>query len=562
MPYDLVVRGGTVVDGTGLSAYRADVGIEGNRITAIGRITSRGQSELDADGLVVTPGFIDGHTHMDAQVFWDPLGTCSCYHGVTTAVMGHCGFTLAPSRPDERALVVRNLERAEDIPPEALAAGINWSWSSFSEYLDALDRLPKGINFAANIGHSALRTWAMGESAFERTATGDEIARMKMELRGALSSGAIGFSTSRSRAHETSDDRPVASRLADWSELTQLVDVLGEHDAVFQLASEPASMSPDPQVRGEYYSRLGKLLTSSQVQTAIPLLVNEHSLELTKFIDECSHAGARAFGLTHSRGISVLLSFKTKLPYDGLPEWKEMRSKPLSDQRRLLSTPELRRKLVHAAHHGAYGRAIGAEARKPDYEQMRILDRLHPPYRNLAEVARERGMDPVDLLIDMSIESDFEQFFFQPLHDYDEPRLEQLMKYPRGVMTFSDAGAHVSQICDFSIQTHLLSYWVRERQAFSLEEAVRMITVAPARAWNIADRGLLREGMVADMNVFDPRSIACEMPKIVNDLPAGAKRIVQKAKGIRATIVAGKVVLRDGAHTGALPGQLIRQRRS
>src|SRR4051794_21711092 len=217
--YDVVIRNGRVVDGSGLGSYTADVGIVGDRIALVGRIKERGAREIDAEGHVVSPGFIDGHTHMDAQVFWDASGSSSCWHGVTSAVMGNCGFTLAPVRAHERALVVRNLERAEDIDPAALAAGIDWNFETFPEYLEAVDRLPKGINFAAQVGHSALRTWAMGERAFVEEATPDDLALMRGQLAEALHAGAIGFSTSRSEHHETSDNRPVASRLASWDEV-------------------------------------------------------------------------------------------------------------------------------------------------------------------------------------------------------------------------------------------------------------------------------------------------------------------------------------------------------
>ncbi|MFZ0665652.1 MAG: amidohydrolase family protein, partial [Acidimicrobiales bacterium] len=223
MAYDLVIRNGTVVDGSGLGSFRADVALSGDRIAFVGRVRERGASEIDAEGHVVTPGFIDAHTHMDAQIFWDASGSSSCWHGVTTAVMGNCGFTLAPVRVNERALVVRNLEKAEDIDPAALEAGIDWSFGTFPEYLDAVDRLAMGINFAANIGHSALRTWAMGERAFEERASDEDLSLMAGQLADALKAGAIGFSTSRTQHHETSDGRPVASRLASWSELAALV---------------------------------------------------------------------------------------------------------------------------------------------------------------------------------------------------------------------------------------------------------------------------------------------------------------------------------------------------
>ncbi|HKK52667.1 MAG TPA: amidohydrolase family protein, partial [Myxococcota bacterium] len=272
MALDLVVRGGTVVDGSGLGAYRADVGVEGNRIVAIGRLRERGRQEIDADGLVVSPGFIDGHTHLDAQVFWDPLGVNSCWQGVTSVVMGNCGFTIAPVRPAERALVVRNLERAEDIDPAALAEGIDWSWETFPEYLEALDRLPKAIHYAANVGHSALRTWAMGERAFEQTASEDDLRRMEGQLRQALQAGAIGFTTSRSEHHETSDDRPVASRLADWEEVHRLADVMGDLGVGILEGGTEGMLSPDPEVREEVWSHVRRIATRQGVPMTAGLI--------------------------------------------------------------------------------------------------------------------------------------------------------------------------------------------------------------------------------------------------------------------------------------------------
>jgi N-acyl-D-amino-acid deacylase len=560
--YDLVIRSGTVVDGSGLAGYRGDVAVQGDRIAAIGRIAGKGRREIDAEGHVVTPGFIDGHTHMDAQVFWDPLGSCSCWHGVTTAVMGNCGFTLAPVRANQRALVVRNLERAEDIAPQAMEAGIRWDWETFPEFLDAVARAPKGINYAANVGHSALRTWAMGERAFAEKATPDDLEAMMQQLGAALDAGAVGFTTSRSDSHRTSDDRPVASRVGNWDEVRALVGVLGAAGsgiAEFALASD--ARTDDPVVRREYLERL-RLLA---VETGVPLtfgVAGPRADELLDLCDTTAAAGGRMFGQSHSRGVSVVLSFKSRLPFDVLPEWQQVRSLPPEAQVRALRDPETRRRLIDAAGRATYGKGIGAEVPPPDYERMRVLNTPVPPNPTVAELARSRNVDPVGLIIDLAIESDLDQFFVQPIVDDSPSTLLALMRHPRAIMTFSDAGAHVSQIMDSSIQTHLLAYWVRQQQAFSLEEAVRMLTLAPATAWGFADRGILVEGMAADVNVFDPAVVAPSMPVLDHDLPAGAMRLRQQSIGFRATIVGGQVVHLDGEHTGALPGRLLRRRGS
>ncbi|TML13764.1 MAG: hypothetical protein E6G39_09420 [Actinobacteria bacterium] len=562
MRYDLVVRNGMVVDGTGYPAYRADVGVSDGRIATIGRIRDTGTDEIDADGHIVTPGFIDGHTHMDAQIFWDHLGTCSAWHGTTTAVMGHCGFTLAPANPQARALVVRNLERAEDISPAAMAAGIDWTWTTFREYLDAIDQLPKGLNYAANIGHSALRTYVMGERAFDQPSNDDDIAAMQVELRDALHAGAIGFTTSRSDQHETSDFRPVASRLASWDEVCRLVSVMSDlGTGIFQLTSEPAGQSRDPEIRAEYFNRLRDLALASGVPISFGVSPSAGGRAAIELIDEVCASGGRMFGLSHSRGISVITSFRTRLAFDVLAEWKELRALPLDEQKHLLRDDSVRARLVQAAHHGNYGHPIGAEARKPDYDMMRVFDNpLVPLNPSVAEVAAQRGVDPVELIIDLALETNMEQFFVQPVMTLAVDDLVPVMRHPRSVMTFSDSGAHVSQIADFSIQTHLLAYWVRERQVFTIEEAIRMLTLAPSAAWGFHDRGLLREGLRADINVIDPATVGPEMPTVENDLPGGARRLVQKASGFKSTIVNGQVLIRDGAHTGAYPGQLLRGR--
>ncbi|HEX4245523.1 MAG TPA: amidohydrolase family protein, partial [Acidimicrobiales bacterium] len=519
MAYDMVIRNGTVVDGSGLGSFRADVGIVGDRIAFVGRISERGTDEVDADGHVVSPGFIDGHTHMDAQVFWDATGSSSCWHGVTSAVMGNCGFTLAPVRSDQRALVVRNLERAEDMDPAALAAGIEWSFETFPQYLDAVDRLPKGINFAANIGHSALRTWAMGERAFESAATQADLAAMQGQLAESIRAGAIGFSTSRSQHHETSDNRPVASRLASWDEVAQLVGVMGELGCGIFEGADAEMSSPDPDARQRSLGRMQALAAETQVPLTFGLVATKSSGYLLDFLDDAAAGGARVIAQTHCRGISVLLSLKTKLPFDLIPAWGDLRKLPVEEQVHILGDRALRKPYVDAAVHARYEEwtGVGAQARPPDFEGIKVYEHGLPPNPSVADIARQRGTHPAEAMIDLCVETGGNQLFIQPSrYPQDETVLLRALRHPRAVMTFSDSGAHLSQIADSSIHTHLLGYWVRDRHEFTLEEAVRMITLAPALAWGFSDRGLVRAGMAADLNVFDPATVGPDVPQLVD----------------------------------------------
>jgi len=562
--YDLVIRNGTVVDGTGLPKYRADVGLNGDRIAAIGRIAERGQEEIDATGHVVSPGFIDGHTHMDAQVFWDPLGSCSCWHGVTSVVMGNCGFTLAPGSAEQRDLIVSNIARAEDISPVVMEAAIRWDWTTFREYMNVVDKLPKAINYAANIGHSALRTHVMGPRAFEQQASADDLGAMEHELLDALDAGAIGLTSSRSTGHRLPepDNRPVASNHASWEELSQLVCLMGTTGrGIFEYSRERESRSPDPNVRKAVNDRLRDLAVKSGVPITFGIPGGSHGTQDNlALLDSTAAAGGRMFGQTHTRGISHVLSFKSRLQFDDFPEWAQIRALPFEEQRKAFSNPERRKRLVEATKNGVY-RTGGGEPRKPTYENMYVMRSAVSRNPSVADLAAQRNVDPVEVMMDLALESNFNQLFMQfDMATVPKSEAEALatLRHPRTVMTFSDSGAHVSLIMDSSIHTHLLAYWVRERKAFSLEEGVKMITLTPAMAWGFTDRGLLRQGCIADINVFDPAILAPEIPTIEHDLPTGARRLKQKSAGIMATIIAGKVAFRNGEHTGALGGKLLR----
>ena len=564
MQYDLLIKNGTVVDGSGLPRFQADVAIAEGKIAAIGKIRENAREIIDAEGHVVSPGFVDGHTHMDAQVFWDPLGTCSCWHGITSVVMGNCGFSLAPCSEEDKLLVMRNLERAEDISPEAMEAGIKWSWTTYPEYLEAVERLPKGINYSAYIGHSALRTYVMGERAFSEEATPDDLKAMKREVRSAIQAGAAGFTTSRTRNHQTPDGQPVASRLATWDEVRQLVGVLGElNSGVFEIAGEDTGLNPE-RIQ-DYCNRLKALAVDTGVPVTFGMFSAPKAPDYWRpffaLADETAEAGGRMFIQVHSRPISVLQSFESVTSFDKLPVWRDIRKLPLAEQEAALRNPDMRQKLVQAANQPPQEgtRAVGAEARAANFKWLfPIMDRAVPPYRSVAEIAAERNQDPVETYIELALEKGLKRFFMQPLTNTHEPSTLEMMQHPRSVITFSDSGAHVSQIMDSSLQTHLLSHWVREQEALTLEDAVRQLSFVPASHWKLAGRGLLREGWNADVVIFDPQTVEPQVPELTYDLPAGARRLKQKANGFLATIVNGEVVLRNNEHTGALPGQLLR----
>ncbi len=566
MSFDLVIRGGTVIDGAGLPGYKADVGIVAGRIAAIGNLSGERTTEtLDAEGHVVSPGFIDAHTHMDAQIFWDPLGTCSCWHGVTSVVMGNCGFTLAPCAEADKQLVMRNLQRAEDISPAAMEAGITWSWETFREYLDAVDRLPKGINYAAYVGHSALRTYAMGERAFDQQATDEDLDKMKRELRDAVQAGAAGFSTSRSRVHETPDGRPVASRIASWTEVREMVGVMADLGmGVFELTQE--NVSREPEHIADFAKRLKALAIESRVPSTLGVTFGQRSepdswRPIYELADEVNAGGGRMRLQCTSRWGSLLRSFETEMPFglDQAPVWRDVRKLPLDQQEKFLRNPETRRQMIDAAKQYP-GLMRSGRLRPVEFDWLFVLDKPVPPYRSIADIAREQNRHPVETLIDIALEKNLKQFFIEPNFNEREETLLAMMRHPASVVTFSDSGAHVTYIMDSSTQTHMLSYWVRQRQAFTLEAAIRKMTFDIASFWRLEGRGLLRPGYMADVVVFDPATVLPQMPQLVHDLPTGAPRLKQKADGIRATLVAGQIVMRDNEHTGALPGRLLRSR--
>ncbi len=569
MSLDLLIRNGTVVDGSGGPRYRADIGVAGGRIVEIGRIRAPARRTIDADGLIVAPGFIDGHTHMDAQVAWDRLGSCSCWHGVTSVVMGNCGFALAPCKPADREWFARCLTAVEDIPTEAMMAGIDWTWESFPEYLATVERLPKGVNYGMYIGHSALRMYAMGRRGLEETATEDDLALMAHLVAEALKAGALGFSTSRATTHVTPDGTPVASRVAAWEEIDRLVGAMAALDAgIFQIGPDISGGA----AQREFLARLKRVALESGRPVMFGMLSTRQGVEPNpwdyqlRVMDETVAAGGRMYGQATTRSINAVFSLKSYLPFDVLPGWKAVRSLPLAEQKRRLADPELRARLI--AEEAAMkprdselqgGGAATTDPRKPDYANLYPMFDVNWDDPSVAELARRRNRHPVEVILDLALENE-DRVFVQPLVNESPDDVLGILKHPRTLATFSDSGAHVCQEMGSSLQTHLLSYWVRQKRQFTLEEAVRMLTFDNASAWELPDRGLVRTGYAADLVVFDEATVRPRLPTVETDLPGGARRLVQKADGIAATVVNGVVAIENGAATGESGGQVLKGR--
>jgi N-acyl-D-aspartate/D-glutamate deacylase len=569
MALDLLIRGGTVVDGSGGKRFVADVGVKDGRIVGIGRIAEPARRTIDADGLIVSPGFIDGHTHMDAQVAWDPLGSCSCWHGVTSVVMSNCGFALAPCRPADRDWYARCLSAVEDIPTEAMAVGIDWSWETFPDYMATVERLPKAINYGMYIGHSALRMYVMGKRALDETASDDDMRRMALLVQEALKAGALGFSSSRATTHVTPDDTPVASRIADWREIDRIIAAMAELDAgIFQIGPDIGS---GPAHRA-FLQRLREVALAHKRPIMFGVLATRQGddptpwHDQTRYIDDTVAAGGRMFGQGTTRSINAIFSLKSYLPFDVLPAWKPIRALPLAEQKKRLGDPAVRRELVaaeakmkprDATFQG--GGAATTNPRKPDYTNLFALKGVDWDDPTVDQLAKARGQHPVEVVIDLCL-ADENQIYVQPLVNESPQDVLGILKHERTLATFSDSGAHVCQEMGSSLQTHFLSYWVRKHRAFTLEQAIRKLTHDNARAWELPDRGLVKEGYKADLLLFEEDRIRPCLPTVETDLPGGARRLVQKAEGIRATVVNGSMAFENGEATGTFVGEVLKSR--
>jgi N-acyl-D-aspartate/D-glutamate deacylase len=572
--HDLVIRGGTVVDGTGAPAREADVAVDAGRIAAVGRALPAGREELDARGKLVTPGFVDVHTHYDGQATWDPLLTPSCWHGVTTLVMGNCGVGFAPVKPGQEGFLIGLMEGVEDIPGTALSAGMKWGWETFPQYLDVLERIPHALDVGTQVAHGPVRAYVMGErGARNEPANADDIARMAAIVKEAIVAGALGFSTSRTIVHRAIDGEPVPGTFAAEDELFGIGRALGQlGQGLFELAPAGA-MGEDlsaPEREVAWMRRLSKEI-GRPVSFALAQFENAPEL-YRRILALCRDANAHGSQLTPqvgSRPTMLLIGHQTFHPFSNRPTYKKLESLPLSERVAKLRDPELRRRILAEPNEASDPRVAVVMAMiqnglhrvfplgsPPDYEPG--------PEASIAAIAKREGRDPFEVLYDQMLELDGRQLLMLAIlsyHDGDLEALREMLEHPDSAFGLGDGGAHCGAICDASMTTFLLTHWARDRRRgpqIPLERVVRKMTRDTAELYGLRDRGVLAPGKKADLNVIDHAKLRLELPELVFDLPAGAKRLVQRAHGYEATIVSGALTFRDGESTGALPGRLVR----
>lgn len=572
--HDLVIRNARIVDGSGTPAYNGDVAIDGATITAVGGRQGAARREIDADGLLLAPGWVDVHTHYDGQATWDPLLTPSCWHGVTTTVMGNCGVGFAPAAPARRDWLIGLMEGVEDIPGSALAEGIAWNWETFPEYLDALEQTPRAMDIAAQVPHGAVRAYVMGERAVtDVAASDDERGAMAAIVGEAVAAGAVGFSTSRTVLHRSVDGELVPGTEADASELLAIARAMGEQGgAVFEVASDLAPESAELGWMDRIIDETGCRVTYACVQN------DEDPLQWRRLLEHAARRGGGMFPQVAIRPPGVLMCLDGTHPFTGRAGYLELAHLPLAERAARLRSPEVRARILEqAGPHPARllrllfmeGKAMRSTIR--DYDRLFVLGdppEYEPaPSRSIAAIAAARGIAPEAAAYDALLENDGKAFLYSPLFNYNAGNYDaarEMMLHPNSILGISDGGAHCGIICDAGAPTYLLAHFVRDRTRgprIGLEQAVRMQTHDTAMLYGFHDRGLVAPGKRADLNLIDLDALAMPLPQMVYDLPASGQRLIQRAQGYQATLVAGEVTFERGESTGALPGRLVRRER-
>jgi N-acyl-D-amino-acid deacylase len=560
MAYDLKITGGTIVDGTGKPGFAGDLGIKDGKVVALGKADGPATTTIDAAGRVVAPGFVDVHTHYDAQVLWDRMLSISPWHGVTTTVIGNCGFGVAPTRAAHRKLILQTLEKVEGMSLEALQAGVgdSWPFETFPQYLDAVETRGVAINVAALFGHTPLRMYVMGEASTERAATADEIAAMKKLMREAMDAGAIGFGTSKSITHNGYAGKPVPSRQATVEEMHELVSVMGElKRGLMQITigrefstKEMAEVSRKYQVPVTWTALLSYMYGPGGHRKQLEIAAQQRQ------------SGALVIPQVSCRPLNFEFTFAEPFIFDVQKLMHELAiedAKSPGARRRAYADPAWRKRFtaeLTPVFQRWWDRTVIAWA--PSAKELEE--------QPLAEAARKVGKDPVDLALDLALASDLQARFRMAVLNFDEGEVSDLITDPNTIIALSDAGAHASQLCDACYSTYLLGHWVRDKKTFTVEQAVHHLTQRPAEMFGITDRGVLAQGRPADVVVFDPKTVGPGPLKRVYDLPSGADRLVSEAHGIDAVVVNGHIVRQGGKDAVTanqkLPGRVLRHGRA
>ena len=552
MAHDLVIRGGNVVDGTGAPPFEADIAVDGDRIVEIGQVSQAGKEEISARGLTVSPGFIDLHTHLDAQIGWDPQVTSVSWHGVTTALLGNCGVTFAPCKPSDREFLAGMMETVEDIPKNAILHGLPWNWESYGGYLDALEQLGPSINIAGLVGHCAIRFYVMGERAVEEPATEDEIRQIAALAGRSVAEGAVGFSTNRLPQHVLPDGRSIPGTFAHRDELRAVARAVGAHGGLMQTVSDFREFDAELDLIADEARMARGALFSSAVEMGHERL-NERVMQMrAEGLNVTSVTVPRSGGGVG--GLSTDRFFPARVP---VQSWQAVRDLDVDARLAAIRDPDTRRRIVDEV------KALGDPGAEQAQRWFYLGDGARPHYtrglnESLHHLARAAGEHPVETFLRITDETDGRALFHMRGFNVDLEALEQLITTEWAMPGLGDAGAHVSQMIDSGWSTFILSHWHRDTGVYSVQEAVRRMTSVPAGVLGLDDRGVLAAGKRADINVFDVDAVEERMPTLVHDFPFGAPRFIQRAAGYHATVCNGQVVLRNDELTGVCAGQVLR----
>lgn len=564
--HDLVIKNANIVDGTGNKAFRGDIAIDNGVITSVGEnISSIAKKTIDADGALVTPGWVDVHTHYDAQVTWDPYITPSSWHGVTTIVMGNCGVGFAPAKPDKHDWLINLMEGVEDIPGAAMTEGIKWGWETFPEYLDYIEKQKRVLDVGALIPHGAVRAYVMGErGAKNENATADDIKQMSQIVLDGLKAGGLGFSTSRTLIHKAKDGEYVPGTFAEENELFGIGRTLKEvNHAVFQMTSNHVDMDKEFVWMKKMAQEIDRPVMFNLVQVDEKPNLWQEMLKMTK---EAQDEGVKVIAQVAGRPAGVLMGWQTTVhPFVGFPSYQALMALPVKERLEKLKDPEVKNKIINdkAMDLGDFGNFITKSFHKmfslgenPDYE---------PTLENsILNQAKQQGVNPLSLIYDLMLENNGQALIYFPLFNYSNSNISQIkdmMMHTGTCISLGDGGAHCGAICDASIPTFMLTHWVKDRsrgEKIDLEFMVKKQTQDTARAYGMFDRGVIKAGMKADINIIDFENLKLFAPEMIFDLPAQGRRLIQKAQGYLYTIVSGEVTFENGVPTGNMPGKLIR----